>query len=413
MPGYIPGQGFKKPINQLQGQVFPQIRKAPDRFVSAGKYWVVDVGSTLVDSVESQPQRFEHCTLIQSRSYPETIYGKSSHRDVVNKAFRPPLLGRDDYLPLSRLPRNEVVPRVNPGTDGENRQYEVNNSWKNGTSKHIQYGVKDATWRPTVLCPYAPIEQTSRIIPDLELVLPPISAASNSEVPFRPAMEINMNKSIMEDPKLRSALYSGFETQLTVDGEVVHPHPESVPLNRPQPSVTAGANVEHYTPIGPQPDMVYKKDVNKVSTSVTSGQTSSYRTGTVEPEYLDRTPEYTRPQTAVSAGQQTFLTVDGYNAAETQHQFETKLGTDLITTPEYDYRYDNYSITPTKVYDQIIPSYSVQVQPEVMYRAPNERTAQPHFREKLQVHGSNGAYGYHPKAGLTPLRVQLKEAHKF
>lgn len=108
---------LKKAQNSLDNPVYPDIRKAPPRFVDSGKHWTVDVGRTM-GQTEFIPQFQEPAVLAQSRTYNKDIYGKSSHKDVVNKALRPPLLTQEDYLPLNRIPRSETVPILNPSTVG-------------------------------------------------------------------------------------------------------------------------------------------------------------------------------------------------------------------------------------------------------------------------------------------------------
>ena len=64
----MPGNGLKKPLNMLQGPVYPDIRKAPPRFVWSRKHWNVDTGQTL-KQVEDIPQFFDSTVLFQSRDY--------------------------------------------------------------------------------------------------------------------------------------------------------------------------------------------------------------------------------------------------------------------------------------------------------------------------------------------------------
>src|SRR5271154_1968142 len=100
---------LKKPLNALDNPVYPDIRSTGPRFYDSGKHWTVDVGKTM-SQVEFQPGYLDYALLAQERDYNQRIYGKSSNKDVVNKAFRPPLITLEDTLPLNRIPRGAVVP---------------------------------------------------------------------------------------------------------------------------------------------------------------------------------------------------------------------------------------------------------------------------------------------------------------
>ena len=119
-------QSMRKPLNMLEAPVFPDIRRGPPRFRNAGKAWKVDTGRAMMETGNYTEELYGHAVLVQPYDYNKTIYGQSSHRDVVNKSFRPP--PRSPYfdeMPLSRLPATAagpIIPRNNPGTtsDGTN-----------------------------------------------------------------------------------------------------------------------------------------------------------------------------------------------------------------------------------------------------------------------------------------------------
>lgn len=92
---------------------------------------------------------WEPAVLIQSRSHTSQAYGVSSHKDVVNQAFRPPLLTQIDTLPLSRQPRDTVVPRNNPGMDGRETGFLAQNTTPTNIGKHITDKVGYGNIRPT------------------------------------------------------------------------------------------------------------------------------------------------------------------------------------------------------------------------------------------------------------------------
>jgi hypothetical protein len=106
---------IKRPLNALDNPVYADIRNKPPRFYKTRPFWQVDVGKTQ-QQIEFDVDRLDYAILAQPRDYSERIYGKSSHKDVVNKAFRPPLLTQEDLLPLNRIPRGLTVPHTNPYT---------------------------------------------------------------------------------------------------------------------------------------------------------------------------------------------------------------------------------------------------------------------------------------------------------
>lgn len=176
-----PGLGMKKPLNMIETPIQPDIRKAPPRFRNSGKNWNVDIGRTLIET-ETMPQFVENAVLIQSRDYNKTIYGQHSHRDVVNRQFRPPLITRDDLLPLSRQPRKIVVPRVNPGTAQSSASYfSAKNEKQPETYSYISDRVKKGDARPTFFRPLTQIPDNQ--IPDLKVKVPTISVTSGTN-PF-------------------------------------------------------------------------------------------------------------------------------------------------------------------------------------------------------------------------------------
>lgn len=195
MSTYMPGNGVKKPLNMLQAPVYPDIRKAPPRFVWSKKHWNVDTGQTL-KQVEDIPQFFDSTVLFQSRDYnSQHAYGKyPTYTDVVNKAFRPPLIDRDDILPLSRIPRPPIVPRNNPGTAfGGGGVYQAQNSTPPPElHKFITDRVKSASIRPTFFAPlYTPVDNS--VLPDLELTLPSVSASAGFLYNTNPLDNFNQN----------------------------------------------------------------------------------------------------------------------------------------------------------------------------------------------------------------------------
>jgi len=108
---------LKKPLNTLQGPVYPKIQKDPLRFVNAKKYWKSNVGDMMLET-EKYPIFLENIVEFQSRNRNETMYGKSSHRDEI-KRFIPPMVSPYDLIPLTKQPRRITVPRINPEMPGQ------------------------------------------------------------------------------------------------------------------------------------------------------------------------------------------------------------------------------------------------------------------------------------------------------
>jgi hypothetical protein len=202
---FIPNGAMKKPLNQLNNPIYPDIKQAYPEFKWSGKHWMVDAGRTLIET-ENVPQMLGDSVLVQSRDYNQTIYGKSSHRDYVNEEFRPPLLRQEDYLPLSRQPRPRVTPRTNPGTahDSGTSGYRAQNDTVSEVHKYITDRIKDPYWRATF---YQPIDtpQDNSVLPTLQNNIPQISATSGNvynveslehlnapiNVPYRPHDKID------------------------------------------------------------------------------------------------------------------------------------------------------------------------------------------------------------------------------
>ena len=79
MSSYQAGMGLKKPLNVLSSPIYPDIKQQIQNFKSAGRFWNVDVGQTLIDTEGST---FLLGDSILSKSYRDNIdkYGQSSHQ---------------------------------------------------------------------------------------------------------------------------------------------------------------------------------------------------------------------------------------------------------------------------------------------------------------------------------------------
>lgn len=103
----------KQPLNPIEGPIQPCIKKDPPRFVEAGKHWTANPGDIILDNA-TNPYLIDGTVLAVARDRNKTQYGQKSYTFKVNKAFRPPLIDRDDLVPLSRLPRPTTQYRNNP-----------------------------------------------------------------------------------------------------------------------------------------------------------------------------------------------------------------------------------------------------------------------------------------------------------
>ena len=185
MSSYIPGSGLKKPLNQLSNPIQPQILKAPPRFVWTRKHWKTDNG-TVMKQIEHIPQLQEAAVLFQSRDYnSQHAYGKfPKYTTFVNLEFRPPPIDRDDILPLSRIPRPVIMPRINPGSafSSGGSTFSEQNMGISQVEKYLTDRVKPGEIRPTFFAPISMPEDNS-ILPDLETTLPSTSASAGFRFP--------------------------------------------------------------------------------------------------------------------------------------------------------------------------------------------------------------------------------------
>lgn len=221
---------LKKPLNALENPVYPDIRGKPPRFYQTRKHWVVDAPKVMAQ-VEFQPDYLDYVVLPQQRDYNERIYGKSSSRDVVNKAFRPPLITMEDTMPLNRIPRGAVIPRNNPGTTSDfhlmPRDTELLTEFTNAVDKqHFTTDRVKHGYNPVSIF-YKPLDLREGgiggVVPDLKLKLK------------RPQTSVNTNKtsfksSVMDEP----ISYSNISISKLLPEDKVH-----------RISVTSGVNAPY------------------------------------------------------------------------------------------------------------------------------------------------------------------------
>lgn len=369
---YIPGAGLKKPLNMVEGPVYPDIKKAPPRFVNSGKYWRVDEGRTLRD-LESERQFYENAVLVQSRDYNKTRYGQHSHKSVVNKAFRPPLLTQEDTLPLSRLPRKIVVPRINPGTaDSSTPGFTSKNGRVTEIGHYLTDRVKKGEIRPTFFCPIDMPDDNS-VLPDLEMKIPMIPLDPRMNTPMRidaAQREVHLDHS-QYDPKMQS----GYNATTLISGPSGM---ENIELydNRPSYAVSAGMNGFAVT------------NLDEI----------------LLPELSDNRPAY-----SASAGMNNITQLNAYTPLEELELEEKIRRNDFAVNPVFDFDGTDYSLQDSrmKVGDNR-PSYSYANPGKTNVSASNYLTHRPHFKEKLKVPGGYENRGYMPRSGIEVQNIQLK-----
>ena len=388
---YYPGAGQKKPHNVIQGPIYPDIKRDPSGstgrtghlgFTWSRKHWNVDAGATLRD-LEHNRQAYEHAVLAQSRAYnSQTRYGVSSHREAVNKNFRPPLVTVEDTEPLSRLRRFITVPRVNPGTaDNESSLgFATQNQRPTGIPGHLTDRVKKGEWRPTFFCPVdGPLDNS--VLPDLELTLPAHEARA------------------------------GVNNPIQIDGEVKHV--EDFAYTQPQGSVTAGTNVPLRMD-GDQPLQHLVLDSKRPETWSHAGINTPIHIDGEQRQQLDL--PYNRPQGTTTAGMNTPLTISSRDPREFQLEFNVKPDMQITTNPSAEWMDINaQEATPDQVskVQYTLPQVSYTVPASTGYAHENHRSTADsihrYYRQKLNGFGPYHTKGHIPRKGVEQRTVALRQ----
>jgi hypothetical protein len=350
---YIPGAGIKKPLNMLENPVYPAIQKTVPRFRWTKKHWTV--GSEVLKDTEHMTQFYENAILVQPRDYNKTVYGQSSHRDIVNANFRPPMIDPIvDIYPLSRIPVKieNIIPVINPGTanfDIGSSSYASKNEYTNNVDKSMTDRIKSGESRPSFFCPMDLPQDNSRL-PDLDYNIPQVSASSgyNGISIDAPIKEVELNETGYSIP-----IDAGFqyETLITPDSGLSS---TTLEYNRPPVSASSGMNTPIYT---------------KISTGAE-----------------DLKLGFNRPQISACAGYNTTFEQHPKEMSTKKYLTEKKKSPAINTAPSYENFTTKLDEVDTKKYmnnKRIHSNY--QVDPNYTYKQENNiRTNQPHFRQKLQ-----------------------------
>lgn len=342
---------LKKPLNQLTNPIYNDIRKGAPQFKWSGKSWKVDTGKTMLET-EHTPFVYDYGVLIQSRDYnKQTSYGRSSHKDVVNENFRPPLITLEDVLPLSRLPHPLAYVRLNPGTATshggfgsaiqDNQSFNTNYKGKLlGNDKVTQVGI-----RPTFYCPLD-MPADNSVLPDLEMKLPAVSVSSGFN---GPAFDAPTRPVELGGGQLTPSRHAGFNPSFSTAGH----HQSETPIledHHPSVSVSSGHSVPYTSGMTP---IDYDLDEHHLQVSVSAGHDPSFRTGVTPIDHFDKVKEY-NPQVSASAGTNSSfragVTPIDYDLDEHHPQVSVTAGHNSSyrsgTTPiDYDLDYTNPQVS--------------------------------------------------------------------
>lgn len=404
--------GMKKPLNMIEGPVYPDIKKAPPRFKWSRKHWNVDEGATMRDT-EPYNQFYENAVLVQSRDYNQSVYGKSSHKDIVNAEFRPPLISPyEDLGPLTRIPATiySIIPHINPSTaghDGGTSGYESKNQRPSDIEGNLTDRIGSKEWRPTF---YAPMELPvdNSVLPDLEVKIPHISINAGWNIPYRSQQYTEYE---LGEAKYESPIHTGTSTHITFDGPTGMENYETT-RNLPQYSTSSGTNTNVQVD-SEQKTPVLNRNLPKFS--ATSGSNTQV---TIDSEATPVELDYVNPQVPVSAGYNIPVSINSETKVD---ELLTKLGSSEITVlnpgmEEGGYNdYQSRGIGNNYVRNNK-PAYSYQVPSQTQFKIQNEKSHKPHFREKLQPRKSYGNISQSgssiPQFGINNPNYSLKNPNK-
>ncbi len=408
---YYPGAGVKKPLNIIEGPMFPDIKETLPRFVDAKKHWTVDTGATILDTGHLD-QTLNGAILAQSRSYNQTVYGQSSSKDVVNKNFRPPLLSQDDFLPLSRQPRKIVVPRINPS--GVADSFFKQNNRPPEIDSYLTDRIKAGEWRPTFFAPITFPNDSNAIVPDLELTLPHYSTTAGVNTPVRVDAPPQIPVLVGGREEFTLLLDSGVNIPLKLDGDVVRDFNRL--LNRPHYSAGAGVNtpatIDMKTPLAS-----LELDENRPRYAAGAGMntpaTIDMKTPLAQLELQDNRPRY-----AAEAGMNTPATIDmetPLEKLELQSQLDSKLFSNPGSAVFDGHDYTGAAPAQLEKVGHTLPQVSYIVPPTTSVTVPNNRAIPASFtgmREKVKPDTSSYTSSSSiPRSGLNIPKVSLKQVN--
>jgi hypothetical protein len=432
-------------MNQLSNPIFPDIKKGPPRFQWTRKHWVVDPGRVQMQA-EHIPQLQEAAVLVQNRDYNKQFaYGNfPKYTTFVNKEFRPPLIERDDLLPLSRIPRPVIVPRINPGTafSSGGSAFAEQNMGMPQVEKYLTDRVKEGEIRPTFFAPISMPEDNS-ILPDLELKLPPVSASAGYAFPAAMGAASSVTPRPKLDYKSEPVAMSAGTRAPVFSNSYNAMNDLELEYNRPQVSVVAR---EGYTPINLTDlfgdDPIGDLEYNRPQVSAASGNrahakgmtlinvddmeynrpqvsaASGYRSNTKGMTLINVDDlEYNKPQVSAGAGYSGYTnSVENNGMSRQEMELETKIpGTQGgVATATYSSVYDPGAAQGTTPYitdSKGINHYSYVVPSNTSYQKSNVGDRDMFFREKQRAIGRQHGVevkGHVRRAGVDQPQVKMR-----
>lgn len=432
---FIPGAGFKKPLNQIQNPVYPDIRKGPPRFKWSRKYWQVDEGRTMLENTQQIPHNLIDTVLVQNRDYNRQFaYGKSSHRDVVNLEFRPPLQDRDDFIALTRIPRPTVVPRINPQTanDSGTNGFATQNSGISDISGFLQDRIENPSWMPSYCAPTQLVSSIDQqVLPDLQIKLPTRSVTSGFEYGFTKSnVENNVENNFQ---KLDAQIETGSTTNIHLDG---YNAMQNLELGEKRAPISASSGFATTIVPGMQ-DIEIQLQNKQKPISVSSGYSTDIRSTLIEPD-SDIELQYNNPMVSASSNYTTFMTPmvsnvdhvlnDNRPNVSASSNFVSSIKSSIIDqTPidfdfvskigsrntnmanvEHGYRTMNNEISARTINR---PTYSYTVESNVPFREENHRDGPINAqakKEAMSTYFGNTNMGTMPKKHIEMQKVNLR-----
>ena len=276
----------------LQQPVYPDIKRQGPRYVRAKKHWTVDAGRAEMQ-VEHIPQLQEAAVLQQSYSHgSQGAYGKRPTRGelVVNKEFRPPLVGQEDQFPLSRLPRRTIIPNINPSGPEAANQSMVSGEIEGFLTDRVKEGTGPVRYFKPM---DAPLDNS--VLPDLEFNMPQISASSGRVCVTRTAPDVNEGR-VLDERRARISASAGYKGHTSEPERAA----EGLELNYTNPQISASSGYRGATQTGQSGmegvELFYQTPQVSASAGSRSTVQSAYTGNEVE-EF-----EYLNPQVSSAAG---------------------------------------------------------------------------------------------------------------
>ena len=395
--------GLKKPLNQLENPVYPDIRRQPPRFQWARKHWEVSVGDVMKDLQADTQHTLNDAVLAQSRDYNQFRYGVSSHKDVVNKAFRPPLVTQEDLMPLNRLPRPAIIPHSNPGT-ADGGGYQTQNTHRLDIGAHLTDRVQTGELHPTFYCPID-LPDDNSVLPDLEYKLPQVSADAGCEMHISSLNSLENQERHIDYHQLHAHGDAGLRTEVRIDGQNGM---EGLTLDYNTPQVSGDAGFRSQFTVDGETPTEIPLDYNRPQVSGDAGYRSQF---TVDGETPTEIPlDYNRPQVSGDAGLVTHITGESRSMHENARLINKRmLAPEEVHNPApigFDPR-ENYALSKGQMRIhhgrinrsvEVAPNYRVGTEVMRNFQAPVAQRRKSEVTSRIT--GNVTSEGYLPRTGV-------------